>query len=267
MTNEELVAMIQNGEREKLQVLWEQVKHFVVAQARATAAKTKTQRGVTAEDLYQSGYFALLSAVETFSSDAGGSFLGWLSFYLKKEFAQWGGWANNKQRKEPLNSSISLDAPVGDTADNETTLGELQPDPDSSQAFDDAEKAMWNSQLRTALEKALDQIPNTQAETIRRRYFQGDTLKAVGTAMGISTERARQLEENGLQALRAPGVFEPLEAFLEAKTPYYLHVNYRRYKSSQTSAVEEIVFIRERLRSHFNTKIVKGDITWMQKTN
>ncbi len=66
MTNEELVALIQSGERARMGELWEQAERFVSRQAGKRARALNGFGGVTEEDLYQSGYLALVAAVDSF---------------------------------------------------------------------------------------------------------------------------------------------------------------------------------------------------------
>lgn len=74
MTNEELVALIQGGDREKLPQLWEQVERFVAQQANRRLVLSGGLGGVEFGDLYNAGYLALVAAVDTFDPEAGRSF-------------------------------------------------------------------------------------------------------------------------------------------------------------------------------------------------
>lgn len=76
MTNEELVALIQSGERDKLPELWEQVERFVALQANKRHLLFNGLGGVEVEDLYQSGYIALVCAADTYDP-AALSLAGW----------------------------------------------------------------------------------------------------------------------------------------------------------------------------------------------
>ncbi len=248
MSNEDLVTLIQAGERDRLPELWRQVERFVIMQAIKMDNKLNGWHGVTFDDFYQSGYIAFSEAVETFSATGGASFIGWLDFYLRREFAKWGGWQTEHQKNDPLNNAVSLDAPIGDSEEDDTTLGDRQSDPGSVQAFENAERAIWNAQLQCALEAAIDQIPLVQGETIRLRYFKCESLSQVALVQGISTERVRQIEEKALKSLRDTAAADQLEAFLDKWTPYHLHVGVQQFHRTQTSAVEKIVLIRERLR-------------------
>lgn len=92
MTNEELVALIQGGERDKLAVLWEQVERFVAQQACQWILFSGGLGGVEVDDLYQSGYIALVATMDSYDPTAGRSFIGWLSLALKTAFAESGGY-------------------------------------------------------------------------------------------------------------------------------------------------------------------------------
>lgn len=72
MSNEELVVLIQGGDRELLPQLWGQVERFVAKQASRRMAATGGFGGVEFEDLYSSGYIALVAAVDSFDPAAGG---------------------------------------------------------------------------------------------------------------------------------------------------------------------------------------------------
>lgn len=258
MTNEELVAAIQAGERDKLSQLWAKVERFAAMQARKMAAKAQYRAGVTADDFCQCGYIALVGAAETFRPEAGAQFLTWYMFYLQNEFALVGGWKTKRLMNDPLRNATSLDAPISSDEDEETTLEELCADPDSSLGFDLIEERAWRNQLREALEDALDKIPERESEAIRQRYFQGSSLEQTGAVLGVSRERARQIEEKALRSLRQPEVSASLAEFLEVKTPYYMRVGVQEFSHTHESAVEKIVLLRERLQKQFYNGIIGG---------
>jgi RNA polymerase sigma factor (sigma-70 family) len=92
----------------------------------------------------------------------------------------------------------SLDLPVSE--DGETALGDLiasdRPEPIDEVADADRDQR---------LEKVVEELPEAERNVIRLRFgLSGDeprTLRQTGSALGISTERARQLEEQGLRRL------------------------------------------------------------------
>ena len=242
MGNEELVALIQGGERDRLSELWEQVERFVALQARRRVLFSGGLGGVEVDDLYQSGYIALVAAADSYDPAAGCSFIGWLALALKTAFADAGGYRSCKQARDPLHRAGSLDAPISE--DSDTAIGDLIADPGAAQDFESAEDRLYLEQLHNALEKALDELPDQQSDAIRRHFYQNRSLEEIAAAEGISGEAVRQRQEKGLRALRQQ---RDLQQFVEDRTPYYLRVGVSEFKRTGESAVERIVFRREQL--------------------
>ena len=244
MGNEELVALIQGGDREKLAALWEQGERFVAQQARRRVLFSGGLGGVEVDDLYQSGYIALVAAADSYDPAAGCSFIGWLSLALKTAFAEAGGYRSRRQARDPLHRAGSLDAPVRAGDEEANALGDFIPDHDAVQDFQDAEDRLYLEQLHNVLEKALDELPDQQSDAIRRHFYQNRSLEEIAAAEGISGEAVRQRQEKGLRALRQQ---RDLQQFVEDRTPYYLRVGVSEFKRTGESAVERIVFRREQL--------------------
>jgi RNA polymerase primary sigma factor len=95
---------------------------------------------------------------------------------------------------------LSLDAPMGE---ERTRLADMVPD-DSP---DPSEVARSLLQERADLAGALDDLAANERTVLRRRFgLEGDapeTLEAIGTRLGFTRERIRQIERTGLRKLRA----------------------------------------------------------------
>lgn len=243
MTNEELVALIQAGERDRLSELWGQMERFVAQQASRRIVLSGGIGGVEFGDLYNAGYLALVAAADTYDPAAGRSFIGWLALALKTAFAEAGGYRSRKQARDPLHRAGSMDAPASE--DSDTAIGELIEDPRAAQNLQDAEDSIWLEQLHDALEKALDELPAHQGDTLRRRFYQTRSLENIAAAEGVSKEAVRLWQGKGLQALRQEA---ELQQFVEERTPYYLRVGVSEFQRTGESAVERIVIRREQLR-------------------
>lgn len=243
MTNEDLATLIRGGKRERLPELWEQVEKFAAHQARRRFLLSAGFGGVEFEDLYNSGYIALAAAVDTYDPDRGKSFISWFALALETAFAEAGGYRSRKQARDPLHHAGSLDAPLGDD-ENNGMLGESIEDADSAEAFQNAEKLIWNEQLHAAIEKALGELPERHSSTLRRRFYQEQTLDEIADAENVTKEAVRQWQLKGLQELRRR---RDLRQFVEERTPYYLRVGVSEFHRTGESAVERIVFKRERL--------------------
>ena len=243
MTNEELVALIQGGERDKLPELWAQVERFVAVQAHKRLVLSAGLGGVEFGDLYNAGYLALVAAVDSFDPDAGRSFVSWLALALKTAFAEAGGYRSRRQARDPLHHAGSLDAPIGGDDDGDSTLGEFQADPAAVWALDDVEHRLYLDQLHDALERALATLPEQQSATLRRRYYLGRTLDDIAAAEGVYKETVRQWQEKGLRTLRRYRVRHKLNQFVEERTPYF--GNWGAHTGERTT--EMIVLKREEL--------------------
>lgn len=204
--------MIQDGERDRLSELWEQVEKFVALQAGRRFLLSGGLGGVEADDLYQSGYIALVAAADTYNPTAGRSFIGWLALALKTAFAEAGGYRSERQVRDPLQHAGSLDAPIGGDEESDA-LGCLIPDPGAAQAFQDVEDRIYQEQLQTAIEKALDQLPEDERAVLRARYYEDRTWKEIGP-------KARALGERAIIHLRRPQIRRELGQYIEQRTPY-----------------------------------------------
>lgn len=245
MSNEELAARIKAGEQELIPELWEQVRNFVWQQARRRFVLTGGYGGVEVEDLAQSGYLALLEAVEAFDPDGGYSFLACLRNYLKTAFARAGGYRTSK--RDPLNACISFDDIVGDDPDGSTLL-ELQADP--IDYYEIAEHKIWLDELHSALEAAMEEaLSDRERDTVRRHYWQNETLRSIGDDEKISVEMVRQIEKTALRKLSRNRKRLGLEQFIEQRTPYYAKVGMAAFNATHTSAVELAVLKREGLEA------------------
>ena len=202
MTNEALAARIRAGERDRLMELWAQVRRFALQQARRWAYLGRG--GVTMEDLEQAAFLALLDALEGWKEEEG-QFLTWYGLRLKSVFAEATGQRTQRDRKDPLDRALSLEAPVGDE-DDTLTLADVIPDPQ-------AEAAMERIGVWDALYTAVEGLPAPQREELRRRYWLGQSTAEISAATGSTEQEVRKLEAAALRTLRHPRVSRSLRVY------------------------------------------------------
>ena len=97
-----------------------------------------------------------------------------------------------------LRPVVSLETPVGEGA---SELGELLPDP----SVEDPSEAVARSDARYRLAEALAALPERERTVLcGRTGFDGrpQSLTTIGKSLGVSRERARQLEGKALKKLR-----------------------------------------------------------------
>lgn len=207
-SNETLVQRIQQGERELMPVLWDQVQAFVRQQAnRWVNAWSGSRPDVTFEDLYQCGYIALCGAVESYQPDKEATFIGWLAYYLKTAFAEEIGCRTKKKLQDPLNHATRFESPV--VGEEELLLGDTIADP--TDYCEDLEQHIYQEHLRTVLEDAMEILPENQRAILAVRFFDGLTPDETANRLGISTNAVRQREVKALRTLQWKAV--ALKAF------------------------------------------------------
>lgn len=250
LSNEELVAAIQAGETERMSELWEQVNGLVKWKANRimTALTLKGNLcGVELEDLIQSGYVAMVAAVNTYNPESG-KFSTWLMYHLQKEFADITGYRTKQGWHDPLNLPYGvvaeLDKPMTDDAKSDP-LAEIIPDGYAEAQLKAVEERLYREQLHEALERAMAEIPANRAEILRQRYFEGKTLAEVGESKGTTTEYIRQMENCAIRDMRKPQSKRYLNEFADHN--YFRGTGLGTFRHTGMSS-EELYVIRKEER-------------------
>lgn len=172
MSNEELVALIQAGDRDRIVELWHQVRRMVYKQA----ARWAGLGGTTIEDLTQAGFIAMLRAVDSYDPSRGTKFSTHLFLRLRAELSAATGWSSKTARLDPLQSAVSLDAPLTDEED--ATLADFIPDPAAAAEMDGME-------VRIGVAAILAELPEEQQRAVRGKYWHDLTVdkKTLNAAM------------------------------------------------------------------------------------
>lgn len=163
MKNERLVAEIRQGNSELIPALWENVENFVKYAANRYLNLITDADYDMHGDLVNEAFLYLGKAVEKFDIKKGSSFISFYSFFLHTAFnsAYYGGTTQRKYN-DPINSHISLDAPLQEGDAEGLTLADMLIDSESEKAFAEFEQRdYWhsvNSFLRDCIIKVQDQI-------------------------------------------------------------------------------------------------------------
>lgn len=244
MSNEEIVARIQAGENNLMGELWDRVERLIRWKANHAMLEWEGYGGVQFWDLVNSGYFAMVDAVESFNPE-NGSFSTWLVYHLRNTFAESMGGRAKRRRYDPINTAVSLDAPLKDDEDG-GQFSDVTPDPSGEVPMDAVEDAAWQEQLHEAMERALTGIPEQYSKILRLRYYEDKTLSEIAETSGISTEEIRKRELRGLRELRKPRHACQLRPFYEAD--YYCGSagsGLQSFRNSGMSAQEKYLMVEE----------------------
>lgn len=90
-------------------------------------------------------------------------------------------------------SAMKINVVDGENEDQDNTV---DPAPDACERIETEE-------TNASLHAAINRLSPIQRQVIRRRFFGGETLKTVGASLGITRERVRQIESEGIKRLRA----------------------------------------------------------------
>ncbi|MDF3004096.1 MAG: DNA-directed polymerase specialized sigma subunit [Oscillospiraceae bacterium] len=217
MTNEEMALAIQQGDKSQIEPLWEQLKRLIGMYAGRYFNYRGAQcaaAGVTEEDLSQTGFFALLDAVQAYDAASGYKLTTFLRYPLKNRFNALLGLRTAKKRNDPLNGCDSMDEPLsGEHAD--FTRSDIMPDEKAQQAFAGIVESEWRQQLRAVEEEVISEyLTESQAVAVRGEFFEGLKLQLIADRLGVTCERARQLRQNGLRRLWSGRALRKLYPFL-----------------------------------------------------
>lgn len=198
MTNEQLAGFIkQGGNNELIPILWENVKKLLYKFSdryyRAYSGDL-TQCGITAWDIKQQAYSAFLKAIEGYDDSKGYKFTAFLKYPFKKAVRE-------LRKRDPLNDCESLNSPVNDE-NEDTELIEFVADEHSTDFVEQLEQTDEAEIIKKAVHKAIDKLPEREAEIVKAYYLSGKTYADIAADKEISTERVRQINASALRHLR-----------------------------------------------------------------
>lgn len=212
--NEQLAIEIKAGNPDLLIPLWEQVKPYICKQARRWISSFNGLHGIEQDDLIHAGYFAMLQAIDTFDAERSGvSFIGLLSFYLRKQFPSVYGLQSAAGKNDAIHVSVSLDTPISENED--TSISELIPDAKSQIPFEQIAQRDYIAYLHKALDAILDTLPAPYREIIVLRYYGNQDISTIAAAIGMSEKEARAAEKKAMRLIRTPSNIATLSALKE----------------------------------------------------
>lgn len=157
--------------------------------------------GLTAEDLEQVAFLALLRAVDAFDAGRGLRFSTYFVTALRAEVFAASGIRTEKKSRDPLRYAVSLDVPLSQDAPEDTTLAELIPDPAAEEAIDSAG-------LRLAIRDFLAELLEPQRRALYEKYW-----------LEISTDR--KAHDAALKTLRHPSRSRRLKELCGEQSPKF----------------------------------------------
>lgn len=243
MTNEEIALRIQAGERNLIDVLWEQNTGLFMNKSYSLYTRNQHRCvlcGVEIEDIIQVCFLALLDAVRAFLPETGYKLMAYFKFPLLNHFSTLVGIRSVK--RDALNYSASLNETFGEDKVKERI--EALADADSMTPYEAVDDDIFRSQLHNALEHAISNLSDNRAFTIRKRYFERKTLTQIAAEMGLTHQRISQLERKAIEKLKCD---RNLQAFNDEIIAHWAYkgTGLRSFMRSRISSVERVVFLIE----------------------
>ena len=195
MTNEELARRIQQGERNLLFQLWEQVRRY----AHDRAYKWHRATGGRGGQTVQEAFLALLEALEGWEETAG-PFLPWYSLRLRAAFTAATMQRTKRDMKDPLESALSLDASLLDGEDDPFILADVVADPRAEQDMENLEEIERQESVR----RVVNSLSEEQRRVILLRYYHDMTREQTAQRLHLTRTRAAAIEAKALRLLRHP---------------------------------------------------------------
>ena len=214
-TNAALAALAAAGNSFALGQLWEFNKgllHRLFWQWYDKNKPITDAAGLTLEDFDQEAIFAVQAAAKAYDPEKG-SFTTLLGYYVQNRIkkvvcGEHGRLITTEDGREvrisanPLNECSSLDVRLDESDEGSSTKGETIEDPAATQAFQTAEDNLYTEELHNALEDAMTKhLTEREAHVLRRRYYDGQSFRAIGEELGVQQERIRQIERRACRKL------------------------------------------------------------------
>lgn len=191
-----IAAAVQNGELDVL-TLWAAVRGYAYRKARRWAAALEYRSGQDVEDLMQEAFLAMLRAVGLWEQYKGMGFIGVYELTLRDGFSRACGCRTKREAEDPLRSSVSLDAPVGEDGEEAGTLVSLVPDESAERPFLGIEQ----QELADAVQESLQSLPENLREALIEAFWYDKPVDA-------------KLRTAALKALRHPTISRTLRTYI-----------------------------------------------------
>lgn len=191
-----IAVAVQNGELDVL-TLWAAVRGYAYRKARRWAAALEYRSGQDVEDLMQEAFLAMLRAVGLWEQYKGMGFIGVYELTLRDGFSRACGCRTKRETEDPLRSSVSLDAPVGEDGEEAGTLGALVSDESAERPFLGIEQ----QELADAVQESLQSLPENLREALIEAFWYDKPVDA-------------KLRTAALKALRHPTISRTLRTYI-----------------------------------------------------
>ncbi|ALB44602.1 sigma-70 family RNA polymerase sigma factor [Clostridium beijerinckii] len=195
MSNEELVLLYQQGDKQALESLIENNKGRVFKIA--NKFYTGKTNSIDLEDLEQEGFMGLITAAEKykFDIDNPASFITYATYWIYQKIHRFVSQKNT-------NDETSLNTPIKE--DEEIERHDLIECVE--EGFENIEEYEYLRQLRKDLEEVMEERTTLKEKEVLKLHYGWDCKECsftyIGSILGVSKSRVQQIESRALRSIR-----------------------------------------------------------------
>lgn len=236
---EEIIAELQAdpGDQDKQMSLMQKNRGLVFHIAIKYRGILERCPALDLEDLLQTGLLSLVPAALSFNADRGKTWSAWAGWYIERAIKSALGFRraldDGKQKSAPPPVLVSLDEPVKDCDPESGALIDMIEDPDAI----DPQEAAERGDLSALVREKVAALPDRQAQIITAFDLDGQSLKSISEAWGVSLQRVSDLRQRGFKRLRRSCVFLWKEAY---HRDYLRHKTVSAFQRTHSSVVEDL---------------------------
>lgn len=195
MNDEELIELVQNGDRNAEETIIKRYKNFVLAKSRSYFLV-----GADREDIVQEGMIGLFKAIRDYRVERLASFRAFAELCITRQIIT-AIKAATRQKHQPLNSYISLNRPIYDEESDRTLLDVLK-----GGQLTNPEELIISHETYNLIENQIDEILSNLERDVLQEYLDGKSYQDIAIALDKHVKSV----DNALQRVK-----RKLEVFLK----------------------------------------------------
>ena len=188
LEDNELVTQVRSGDDRSLEVLLGRYRNFARSKARSYFLA-----GSDKEDVVQEGMIGLYKAIRDFDLEQETPFRAFAELCISRQILTAIKTAN-RQKHQPLNSSVSLDAPVYGEDTGERTVGDNIP---ASSLEDPIEMVISSQEIEALRDSMRENLTELEGDVLRL-YMDGKSYEEIAGALGNHVKSI----DNALQRIK-----------------------------------------------------------------
>ena len=188
LEDNELVRRVREGEDRCVEILLDRYRNFARSKARSYFLA-----GSEKEDVVQEGMIGLFKAVRDFDLDQDTPFRAFAELCISRQILT-AIKSANRQKHQPLNASVSLDAPAYTDDESSVTLGDNLV---SSALTDPVELVVSAEEIESIRDRLGDTLTDLEADVLRL-YMDGKSYEEIAGALGNHVKSI----DNALQRIK-----------------------------------------------------------------